>query len=114
MSFDPKIHEIHPETGFHVHKETGHIVGLVPAPAARVNHDSEWPRWVKPHDSHIVRQSVAGAPDHVSTPHFPHVHVNRVDGTVTVLVENEDEEKRATEARVVEVVEIAPVGVMSF
>ena len=53
----------------------------------------EYPRWVTPHESHVVR---AGS---VSVPDFGQSHVLR-DGAVQVLVENEDEEKRATEAKV--------------
>ena len=52
----------------------------------------EYPRWVTPHESHVVR---AGS---VSVPDFGQSHVLR-DGTVQVLIENEEEEKRATEAK---------------
>ena len=52
----------------------------------------EYPRWVTPHESHVVR---AGS---VSVPDFGQSHVLR-DGVVQVIVENEDEEKRAIEAK---------------
>lgn len=54
-----------------------------------------FPKWVQPHESHIVRKEMDGAPAHVSAPGFSEVHVNRIDGAVTVLVANEDEEARA-------------------
>lgn len=98
MAYDPNQHEIHPQTGFIVDKETGHPVGLAPAPHRRVNHDDEWPKWVKPHESHVVVRRHEGAPDHVSAPGWEEVHVGR-DGVVTVLVRNEDEEAKALAAR---------------
>jgi len=55
----------------------------------------EWPKWVVPHASHIVRTTAANAPDHVSTPAWTGCHVNRVDGVVTVLVADAEEEARA-------------------
>ena len=75
----------------------------------------QYPKWVKPHDSHIVRKKIidgqtqAGftanhlvvggeGPEHVSTPAFPQCHVNRETGEVTVLVKDEDEEKVALAA----------------
>ena len=59
----------------------------------------EWPKWVVPHESHVVRKKVDGAPDHVSVTDFEESHVNRVDGSVTVLVKDEADEQRATSAR---------------
>jgi hypothetical protein len=95
MALDQR-HEIDPRTGFAVDKDTGHIVGLMPAPPPRVALGIEWPKWIVPHESHIVRREVEGAPDHVSTPGYPDFHVNRADGVVTVLVKDEEDEKRAT------------------
>ena len=89
MAFDPEHHSVDPATGFHVHKD-GRPVGLVPAPIARVNHDSEWPKWVAPHPGHIARNV-----DYLNTPHWPDHHINRSTGEVTVLVRNEEEEARA-------------------
>jgi hypothetical protein len=96
MAFDHENHTIDPATGYQIHKDTGHRIGLDPAPARAVDHDPEWPKWIPVHDSHVVRRKVDGAPDHVSVPAFPEYHVNRGDGLVTVLVRNEDEEKAAT------------------
>lgn len=114
--FDPELHEVDPATGFHVNKETGGIVGVVPAPIPPAIHN-EWPKWVKVHDSHIVRKKADTGnaefdgnavvvrnpddkvPESISTPGYADSHVNRVTGEVTVLVNNEDEEKAATGAR---------------
>ena len=98
MAFDHENHAIDPATGFQVHKETGHRIGLDPAPHLPVNQDTEWPKWVVPHHSHVVSKEVHGAPEHLSVPAFPQFHVNREGGEVTVLVHNEDEEKRAIES----------------
>lgn len=68
--------------------------------AALPNLGLDYPKWVKVHDSHIVRRHVDGFPDHIIAPDFADTHVNRVDGVVTVLVADEDEEKRAVGARV--------------
>jgi hypothetical protein len=95
MAFDPENHEIDSRTGFMVHKDTGHPIGLVPPPVHSPC-DIEWPKWVKVHDSHILRKEIGGAPDHVSVPAFPDFHVNRENGEVTVLVHDEDQEKLAT------------------
>lgn len=95
MTIDPNQHVIDIHTGFAKDKDTGHIVGLEQKPHVSPQ-GVEWPKWVKPHDSHIVRQKTEGFPDHVSTPGWENSHVNRADGAVTVLVANEDEEKLAT------------------
>src|SRR5580692_8483133 len=95
MAFDPENHEIDPQSGFMVHKDTGHPIGLVPPPL-HSPHDIEWPKWVKVHDSHILRKKVDGAPDHVSVPAYPEYHVDRLTGDVSVLVHDEDQEKVAT------------------
>ena len=93
--FDQENHTIDPVTGFVIHKDDGHLIGIeqVPAPVVR---GVEWPKWVVPHDSQIQRKKTEGAPDHVSTPGFANYHVNRVNGEVMVLVADEDEEKVAT------------------
>src|ERR1700731_5195908 len=101
MAFDPENHEIDPRSGFMVHKDTGHPIGLVPPPLHSPK-DIEWPKWVKVHDSHILRKKVDGAPDHVSVPAYPDYHVDRLTGDVSVLVHDEDQEKIAT-SEVVEV-----------
>lgn len=96
MAFDDKQHELHPETGFMVDKETGHHVGMVPPPSAKSTLDPDFPKWVTPHEEHIVRKTMGdGTPDHVSTPLFPDFHVDRVTKAVTVLVKDAEDEARA-------------------
>jgi hypothetical protein len=95
MAFNHENHTIDPATGYQVHKDTGHRIGLDQAPPQPTGNDREWPKWVAVHDSHVMRRKMEGAPDHVSVPAFPDFHVNRNDGVVTVLVRNEDEEKLA-------------------
>lgn len=92
MAFDHENHTIDPVTGFQIHKETGHRIGVDPAPPGPVHNDADWPKWVKPHDGHVHRQRHGDGPEHVSAPHFPHHHVNRASGEVTVLVHTPDEE----------------------
>lgn len=96
MAFDPENHEIDPQSGFMVHKETGHPIGLVPPPLHSPR-NIEWPKWVKVHEDHILRKQEGDAPLHVSVPLFPEFHVNRQNGEVTVLVHDEDQEKLAVE-----------------
>ena len=71
----------------------------------------EFPKWVVPHASHIVRQtaqpgdsrpgtensllSAGEAPDHISTPAWTEFSVNRVTGEVMVLVQDAEEEAKA-------------------
>lgn len=72
----------------------------------------DYPKWVKPHDSHIVRKKLdpihrglgssgghviasADGPDHVSTPAFAQYHVDRLTGAVSVLVNDAEEEAKA-------------------
>ena len=63
----------------------------------------EFPKWVTAHESHVVRHDTgSGAPVAVSVPAFPHHHVDRVTHQVTVLVHDEEEEKRASEPASVE------------
>jgi hypothetical protein len=95
MAFDQENHTLDPDTGYAIDKDTGRRIGIDPAPHLPVNRDPDWPKWVVAHDSHIQRRKVEGVPDVVSTPGWPDSHVNRVDGSVTVLVRNEDEEKLA-------------------
>lgn len=95
MAIDPDKHVIEPTTGFAIDKDTGHIVGLMQAPAARIVGDHEYPAWVVPHESQIVRKQVDGAPDHISTPGFAEFHVNRANGEITVLVQDAEDEERA-------------------
>lgn len=49
----------------------------------------EYPKWVVPHDSHVVRHG-----DHISTPHFADINVGR-DSVVTVLVHDAEQEELA-------------------
>jgi hypothetical protein len=96
MVFNPEQHKIDPETGLMIDKESGHPVGLVPKPASKAAFQ-EWPKWVAVHESHVVRRdSGAGAPIAISVPAFLHHHVDRVTGEVTVLVQDEDEERLAS------------------
>lgn len=94
MAFDPKIHDIDPVTGFHIHKSDGHRVGIDAAPFKRVSDETEWPKWVVPHIGHVRRDPATG---HVSTPEFSEHHVAR-DGEVTVLVLDPQDEERALAA----------------
>lgn len=51
---------------------------------------SEFPKWVVPDASHVVRSG-----DHISTPGWVTHIVDRVTNIVSVLVDNEDEEAKA-------------------
>lgn len=51
-----------------------------------------YPTWIVPHESHV--ENVNG---HISTPEFEH-HIDR-EGKVTVLVHDEEAEKKATSVR---------------
>lgn len=95
MALTNDNHVIDPHTGFAVHPHTGHPVGLVAAPHARVSAAEDFPKWVAPHASHVVRKEMPGAPDHVSVLRFKDWHVNRDSGAVTVLVHTDEEEKLA-------------------
>ena len=48
---------------------------------------SEYPKWVNPHESHLVRKGT-----HVTTPKFAVWNVNRLNGHVDVLVNDPYEE----------------------
>jgi hypothetical protein len=99
MTIDPNQHVIDPTTGFAVDKDTGHFVGLTPKPHLPVTDETEWPKWVVAHESHIHRHKVKDAPEHVSAPEFEHVFVNRATGEVTVLVYSEEDAAKATSAK---------------
>lgn len=89
MAFDHENHVID-EAGFQRHKETGHLVGIEGSPAvAHPEAGAEYPKWVKPHASHVHRHR-----DHVSTPLFSEHHVHR-DGAVHVLVHSPEEAELA-------------------
>ncbi len=55
----------------------------------------EYPRWVKPHPSHLVYRTGGN----VIAPPFLQVHADR-DGVVTVLVDDASEEARAVAPKV--------------
>lgn len=95
MTIDSNLHAIDPLHGFAVDKEGGHIIGLMQAPEKKIDGPHEYPNWVVPHDSHVVRKVVDGAPAHVSVPGFADFHVSREDGMVKVLVKDADEEAKA-------------------
>jgi hypothetical protein len=94
MAFDQDKHGFD-QHGFQIDKASGHRIGLDPAPAARVSPDKEYPKWVTPHPSHIVRKETPDAPEHVSTPQFPQFHIDRLTKAVTVLVADAKEEAKA-------------------
>jgi hypothetical protein len=99
VAFDPNIHDFHPHSGLMRHKETGRLVGIehhpphdvvdLPKPA-----DPEWPKWVTPHESHVVRTK-RGDHKHIATPRFAEHHVHRDTSEVTVLVHSPEEEDMA-------------------
>lgn len=94
MAFDHENHVIDAD-GFQRHKTSGHLIGIEEAPPVKHPEDgAEWPKWVVPHESHVVRQK-RGDVEHISTPHFQHHHVNRADGVVTVLAHDAEEEAKA-------------------
>jgi hypothetical protein len=95
MAYDPEQHAFHPHTGFMVDKETGALAGIEHKPISKPNSpDLEYPKWVTPHESHIVR-SKRGDQEHVSTPRFVDPHINRDTKEVTVLVHSVEEEEMA-------------------
>ncbi len=93
MAFDQTRHGFD-EHGYMIDLKDGHRVGHVPAPIA-VGPPAEYPKWVKPHDTWLVVKTGQGAVPHVSAPPWEHVHVNRGDRAVTILVADKDEEKLA-------------------
>lgn len=98
MAIDPDRHEVDPKTGFVVDKETKQVIGLTPAESKPVSHETDFPAWVVPHESHVVRLKRDDG-EHITTPEWAEHFVNRVDGVVTVLVHNAGEEARALAAR---------------
>lgn len=123
--------EISPIGGLMRNPETGHLVGIEPAPYVPLaNAGDEYPRWITPHASHVVFAHPSGyrpeegdfetekeidgmepkAPETklnekdgnllvprgsvVSVPNFQH-SIRRHDGAISVLVNNEEEEKLA-------------------
>lgn len=55
----------------------------------------EFPKWVLAHEGRVVRQKIEGLPENVTVKGFDQCHVNRVNGEVTVLVNDEAEEAAA-------------------
>ncbi|MDR3464152.1 MAG: hypothetical protein P4L76_17755 [Beijerinckiaceae bacterium] len=107
MAFDPEQHEIHP-SGFMVDKEDGRPLGIVQAPIAKHPDDgADYPKWVKAHESHLVRKQV-GEASHVAAPAFAQLHVDR-EGVVTVLVDSAEEEAMAMEPKAEETAAAAPI-----
>lgn len=73
---------------------SGHLVGVEPAPLP-LTISTQYPKWIKPHDSHVTRSesgvvTVAGSNGGI--------HVARGSGEVTVLCQDEEDEKRYIEA----------------
>jgi hypothetical protein len=106
MAYDKDLHEVNPNTGFLVHKDTGHMIGIEEAPVRVAEPNQEWPQWVTPHESHVVRRVDPNDKDADPTKApvtvvqgFRDWHVNRNDGSVSVLVDNEDDAKRAAGER---------------
>ena len=57
-----------------------------------------FPKWVKPHESWLVKRERMGVNDqNVTIGAFSNVHTDR-DGNTTVLVDDEDQEKLVTAA----------------
>lgn len=111
MAFNSQLHEIDTVTGFQVDKDTKLPTGLVGRPPNAPRRietvvivdptvaDAEWPKWVPVHESRIAKKSVDGAPDYVSVPGYENFHVDRLDGSVTVLVADEDAAREAASER---------------
>ena len=55
---------------------------------------SDFPKWVNVHPSQITRKETSGYPESISVVGYAMHHVAR-DGTVSVLCETEEDEKRA-------------------
>lgn len=88
MTVNAEHHDIDNASGFAVHKEGGGLVGVEQAVWPPAKEVTDYPKWVTPHDSHVVKLG-----DAVSTPLFEH-HVAR-DGGITVLVVDAEHEKIA-------------------
>lgn len=99
-AFDPAIHGIDPVTGYQIDKESGTFSGLVQKTFENAAEAvSDFPKWVVASIDHIVMKQDGDGPVHVSTPDFPDFHVNRETKEVTVLVHDEDEEKKAVSGK---------------
>jgi hypothetical protein len=81
--------EIDPVTGFQIDKETGHFVGIVPAPI-KSGIVTEYPKWIEPHISHV---DLTGDGRHIVGD-----HENDWDrwGNHKILVHDEDDELKMT------------------
>lgn len=101
MAFDAENHVIDSKTGFMLDKNSGHRVGIDPAPHKGPEVvDPNWPKWVKLHESQIERRE--GGPPFSKHWDGKKTAYNRVTGELAVLVENEDEEKQASEDVLIE------------
>lgn len=67
------------------------LKGLVQAEPQPTSTDTEWPKWVVPHESHIVTD----AHGHQVPQGFDDSHWDRVSRKFSVLVKNKEEEDRA-------------------
>jgi len=92
MAFDPNQHKLD-DQGFIVDKETGHRVGME-NPAHVSPQDVQYPKWVKVHDDHVMRQNAQGEP-HISVAKWP-FEVDRTNNQVRVLVKDAADEADAT------------------
>lgn len=92
MAYDEKLHRLD-DHGFIVDRHTGQRVGLEQT-RSESPRDVEFPKWVKVHDSQIVRQNAQGG-EHISTPRWPQYVIDRVTQEVRVLVANVEEEAEA-------------------
>ncbi len=105
MAFEPEQHELHP-SGFMIDKEDGHPLGIVQAPIAKhPDNGADYPKWVKAHESHLIRKQV-GEASHVAAPMFAQLYVDR-EGAVSVVVDSAEEEAMAMAPKVEET---APTG----
>lgn len=75
------------------------LEAMLAAAKADESHE-EFPKWIEPHASYVDRTN-----GHVSTPSFPHFHVDR-DGKVTVLVADQAEADKAMRELVKEAKEV--------
>lgn len=95
-AFNSDFHDIDPATGFQIDKASGTFSGLVQKTFENAAEAvSDFPKWVVANVDHIVMKQDGDGPVHISTPGFPDFHVNRETKEVTVLVHDEDEEKKA-------------------
>lgn len=71
--------------------QLGHLVGIEPAPLPLTT-TTEYPKWVTPHDSHVKKAEDGRV---ITVAGFNDSHIAR-DGSVTVLVDSEEDEQRAS------------------